>query len=360
MNMSTSQKLWLFSFATAAVLMYLINIWSGILTPFVTAAILAYLADPLVNKLVRWRVPRTAATVLVFVAVITIVLIVLLFMIPMIERQVRLLIRLVPQVLNWLQHTVIPLLHEKFQIDIDLNLNIVRDTVMSTLGGQTTWSIQRIVSTVSHSGLALLSIIVNLLLVPVVMFYLLRDWHQVLAGVEVLLPRKIANTVLQLSHECDEVLGAFLRGQLLVMIALGIIYAIGLWLGGLQLGLLIGLMAGALSIVPYLGFVVGIGVALVAALFQFGTYSSVIFVLVVFGIGQTIESSVLTPILVGDRIGLHPVAVIFAIMAGGNMFGFVGVLLALPVASVIMVLLRFAHSRYVNSDLYSERVLTDD
>jgi predicted PurR-regulated permease PerM len=203
--------------------------------------------------------------------------------------------------------------------------------------------------------LALLAWLVNLLLIPVVSFYLLRDWDLMVARLRGLLPRNHEGLVVKLARECHEVLGAFLRGQLLVMLALGVMYAVGLMLIGLELGLLIGVLAGLASIVPYLGVVVGIGAALTAGLFQFGgDFYPLLAIAAVFCVGQMLEGMLLTPWLVGDRIGLHPVAVIFAIMAGGQLFGFTGVLLALPVAAVIMVLVRHAHDLYKLSDLYGE------
>ncbi|MFT5520940.1 MAG: hypothetical protein ACI9IA_001540 [Enterobacterales bacterium] len=159
--------------------------------------------------------------------------------------------------------------------------------------------------------------------------------------------------VTQLASEMDDVLGAFLRGQLLVMLALGIIYSVGLWMIGLNVALIIGMIAGLASIVPYLGFIVGIAAAIIAAVVQFGDFSVLLYVVIVFGVGQMLESMLLTPLLVGDKIGLHPVAVIFAIMAGGQLFGFVGILVALPVAAVIMVLLRYMTQQYKLSAAYS-------
>jgi predicted PurR-regulated permease PerM len=187
----------------------------------------------------------------------------------------------------------------------------------------------------------------------VVSFYLMRDWDLMVAKLRSLLPRGREGLVVQLFSECHEVLGAFLRGQLLVMLALGVMYASGLMLIGLELGLLIGVLAGLASIVPYLGVVVGIGAALTAGLFQFGVdFYPLLGIAAVFMVGQMLEGMLLTPMLVGDRIGLHPVAVIFAIMAGGQLFGFTGILLALPVAAVIMVLARHLHDFYKQSDTY--------
>jgi predicted PurR-regulated permease PerM len=192
----------------------------------------------------------------------------------------------------------------------------------------------------------------NLLIIPVVIFYLLRDWDKVTQGLHELLPRRNERAITQLLTECDDVLGAFLRGQLLVMLALVFLYSLGLTLMGLKMGLLIGLLAGILCVVPYLGFIVGIGAALIAAIFQFHDWLHCFYVILVFVIAQSIEASVLTPVLVGDRIGLHPVAVIFAILVGGHLCGFFGILLALPVAAVAMVFVRHLRQRYLHSQLY--------
>ena len=170
--------------------------------------------------------------------------------------------------------------------------------------------------------------------------------------IRMLIPRPIEPTVSRLARESDSVLGGFLRGQLSVMFALGMIYGIGLWMAGIDFALLIGTIAGLVSFIPYLGATVGVGIGLIAALVQYGDWTHVILVCVVFGVGQMLESMVLTPFLVGDRIGMHPVAVIFAVMAGGQLFGFVGVLVALPVAAVAMVLLRYLYEQYTASRLY--------
>jgi predicted PurR-regulated permease PerM len=186
----------------------------------------------------------------------------------------------------------------------------------------------------------------------VVTFYLLRDWDLMVERVHRMVPRRIEPTVARLAREVDQVLGAFVRGQLTVMLALGLIYGVGLTVIGLSVGPLIGMIAGLLSFVPYLGFIIGLGASLIAALVQHGDWLHVLLVLVVFAVGQVMEGYVLVPRLVGGKIGLHPVAVIFAVLAGGHLFGFLGVLLALPAAAAIMVLLRYAHERYQSSGLY--------
>jgi len=191
-------------------------------------------------------------------------------------------------------------------------------------------------------------------LIPVVAFYLLRDWDRLVAWIDRMLPRSIEPTVAYLAREADSVLGAFVRGQLAVMLALGIFYGAALTIMGLSVGPLIGMVAGLLSFVPYLGFIVGFGSALIAALVQYGDWGHVLIVVAIFTVGQLLEGYVLVPRLVGEKIGLHPVAVIFAVLAGGYLFGFLGVLLALPAASVILVVLRYLSERYRQSDLYTE------
>ena len=217
---------------------------------------------------------------------------------------------------------------------------------------------QNLLVSATSSSLAVLGWLANLVLIPVVGFYLLRDWDRMVAWIRETLPRPWEPTVTRLARECDEVVGAFLRGQFLVMLALGLCYTTGLMLMGLELALLIGMLAGLASIVPYLGLVLGVGAASVAALLQFGDWHPLIGVAAVFVSAQLLEGMYLTPKLVGDRIGLHPVAVIFAVMAGGQLFGFTGVLLGLPASAVIMVLLRHLHDRYRASAIYGVRIET--
>jgi predicted PurR-regulated permease PerM len=187
-----------------------------------------------------------------------------------------------------------------------------------------------------------------------VTFYLLRDWNDIIKMVQGVIPDHLKGLVNKLVSECDEVLSAFIRGQLLVMLGLGIIYAVGLQLVGLDMAILIGMIAGLFSVVPYLGFAVGLLVGIIAGLVQYsGDLWALLPIILVFCVGSLIESMVLTPWLVGDRIGLHPVAVIFAVLAGGQMFGFVGVFLALPVASVLMVWVRYVYNEYTSSNWYA-------
>ncbi|MCK5091443.1 MAG: AI-2E family transporter, partial [Gammaproteobacteria bacterium] len=214
--------------------------------------------------------------------------------------------------------------------------------------------IARAIASASTSGLALVGGFASLVLVPVVTFYLLRDWDILMSRIRGLIPKQSEERFVQIARESDEVLGSFIRGQLLVMLALGLVYTTGLKLVGLELALLIGLLAGLVSFVPYLGFIIGILSAGIAVIVQTQDVIQLLPVLAVFGVGQLLESFLLTPWLVGDRIGLHPVAVIFAILAGGQLFGFFGILLALPVAAVVAVLLRHAHEQYTSSRVYDQ------
>ena len=316
-----------------------------ILTPFLAGALLAYLGDPLARRLERLGLNRTLSTSVVFVALTLILLLAMLMLVPLIGRQVETLRGQLPAMLGWLQGSVLPWLEQTMGIDAGaIELGALREAV--TANWQSTGNVAAIVlERVTRSGLALAGAIATLALIPVVAFYLLRDWERVLAGMLSLVPTGWQPTLRRLAVECDEVVGAFLRGQLLVMIALGLFYALGLWLIGLDLGVLIGLLSGLAAVVPYLGFIVGIIAASAAAVFQHPDWLiPVLLVWVVYGAGQVLESVVFTPLFVGDRIGLHPVAVIFAVLAGGQLFGFAGVLLALPVAAVVVVLLRHAHA----------------
>ena len=335
--------------AGAGVLLYLL---APVFTPFLVGALLAYMFDPLVTRLVAWRLTRTLATTIVFSWLMLLIIVLLLIFVPMIERQIAAFITKLPTYIDWVQGTLLPLVYERLGVDgakLDLS------SVYQAFDGQ--WQnagglVVSALGSMSHSGMALFGWLMNLLLIPLVTFYLLRDWKIMLEQIRNLLPRRLEPVVTRLAAESDEVLGGFLRGQLLVMLTLGLVYSAGLWFIGLDLALLIGMIAGLLSFVPYLGFIVGITAAGIAAIVQYQDWVHLVPVLIVFGVGQVVEGFILIPRLIGTRIGLHPIAVIFAILAGGQLFGFTGVLLALPTTAVLVVLMRYAHGRYVHSPLY--------
>ncbi len=325
---------------------------SPILSPFLIAATLAYMGDPLADWLESKKVNRTVAVVIVFLLFTLLGFLFVLMMLPMLKQQVELVASKTPVALELIKTDVIPWINEKVGTEAgSFDVSSIEQKITEQISSNTS-IIASVFKSITSSGLALFAWLGNLVLIPVVTFYLLRDWDGLVDKVYALFPRKTAPVVKLLASECDDVLSAFMRGQLMVMFALGCIYAVGLWIVGLDLALLVGMIAGIASIVPYLGFIIGIIFAVVAALIQFGDPSVLLWIGLVFAIGQMLEGMVLTPLLVGDKIGLHPVAVIFAILAGGQLFGFVGVLIALPVAAVAMVMLRHAHDKYVNSMLY--------
>ncbi len=348
--MSGFQKM---SLAVGLILLgFLTYALSPILMPFLLGALFAYLGNPLVNSLVKWHVPRMLAATIVFFTITLFIIGFLISIIPLLEDQLFMLIDKIPAFAAWIQSTVIPWIETQFHVDIaSFDVSSVTSTLTSDWQ-QTGHVATRVFKTIAQSGVILFAVGLNVILIPVVTFYLLRDWPVLVRKTHDLVPRKYAKTLSAIFQECDEVLSAFLRGQLLVMLALGIFYSVTLGIAGLNLALLLGVVIATLSIVPYLGTIVGLAIAIIATLFQFADITHVIYILIIFVIGHVLESLVLAPLLIGDRIGLHPVAVIFAILAGGKLFGFFGVLLALPVAAVIMVWIRFVIHHYVNSKFY--------
>ncbi|OOG36266.1 AI-2E family transporter [Rhodanobacter sp. C05] len=352
MNHDTSRRWQML--AIVAAIVYVVWLLAPVLMPFAVAAMLAYLGDPLADRLERVGLSRNWAATIVFTVLLLAVGGVLLLLIPLIARQVENLIENLPRYGDWAQHTAWPWLQARLHLDprmfdsdrllvaIKAHLGSIGDIATTVLGK------------VSRSGLGVVQWLANLVLIPVVAFYLLRDWDRLVGTIDRMLPRSVEPTIAHLARESDKVLGAFVRGQLLVMLALGVFYGATLGAIGLTVGPLIGMVAGLLSFVPYLGFIIGFIAAIIAALVQYGDWTHVLLVCGVFAVGQLLEGYVLVPKLVGDKIGLHPVAVIFAVLAGGSLFGFLGVLLALPAASVIMVLLRYLVERYRMSELYNE------
>lgn len=351
--MFTDSNRWYF-LAVFLLLGIFIYLLSPILTPFAISALIAYLFDPFADKLESWKLSRTLSVVIVFIIMTIIVFLILLVLIPTLEHQISNLITNLPKYFQYLSDNVTPWLREKFGLQTDIfNFSELTDLLKehwNEAGGIA----KNIVASLSKSSMVVVNWMMNIILIPVVTFYLLRDWDILTARVGELIPRPVYPTINKLVTESNNVLSAFLRGQFSVMLALGIIYSIGLMIIGLDLSLLIGMGAGIVSFIPYLGAITGMVVGVITAFVQFGDPTYVVYVLIVFGVGQLLEGMVLTPWLVGDKIGLHPVAVIFAVLAGGQLFGFVGILLGLPIAAVVMVLLRFAHQNYIQSKMYGD------
>lgn len=332
----------------AATLLWLLG---PILTPFVVSAGLAYLGDPVVDRLQRAGLSRTGGVVLVFAVLALLLIPALGLLLPLLAEQIRVFIGNVPDYLTWIQRTGLPALGIHLPPELALDPEHLKQNLADNLP-QAGGLAKDLLGTLTRSGGAFLAFLASALLVPVVTFYLLRDWDHLVAAIDALIPARQRDGARAFAREADTVLAGFLRGQLLVMAGLSAVYCIGLWLIGLNLALLIGLGAGLVSFVPYLGFIAGILAAGIAVLVQTQDPMMLLWVVLVFGVGQMLESMILTPWLVGDRIGLHPVAVVFAVMAGGQLFGFTGVLIGLPVAAVLAVGVRHAVARWQRSDYF--------
>lgn len=334
--------------------LWLVWLMGPVLTPFVVAALLGWLGDPLVDRLQRAGRSRNTAVILVFTLMALLLALALLILVPTLQRQIATLVHSLPNYRDWFVDTAIPWVEQRTRLELSTWLNpeyLIEQLRVhwERAGGFATTALGYL----SRSGFAVFAMVANVVLIPVLTFFFLRDWDVFVERAASLVPRDHLGTASQLAKESSDMLGGFLRGQFTVMLILGAMYGFGLWAIGLDLGLLIGIVAGLLTFVPYLGPASGVIFGVIAALVQHGDWKHVAGVLAVFGIGQVIESYWLTPKLVGDRIGLHPVAVIFAVLAGGQLFGFLGMLLALPVAAVANVLLRYAHARYTQSRLYA-------
>ena len=344
---------WLILSAGFVFLLYLLL---PVLAPFLIAAVLAYICDPLVDKISLWgykkyQFGRTTATALVMLAILGAITLLLLVIIPLIQNQSQLIVERLPNMIDNLRATIEPWLKAKFGINFAIDSTQLQEVISKnwkTAGNL----LGDVLQTAGTNSLALIGVVANILLLPLVLFYLLRDWDALIAGLGNLIPRDLIDKTTNLAKEIDQMLAEFLRGQLTVMLIMSVFYSAGLWLAGLDNALPIGIIAGLLNFVPYLGPALGMGLALLVGALQFSSFSQIIPVLAVFGIGQLIESNLITPKLVGERIGLHPVVVIFALLAGGQLFGFAGVLLALPIAATIAVALKHTKDNYLDSDAY--------
>ena len=337
---------WLLLVAAVGFLLYLL---APILAPFLFAAILAYICNPLVDRMARRGVPRTAGAALVLLLLLALFAAVMLVVLPLLVRQVRAMMEQVPLYLDWLRTTVEPWLLRYFDIQVDLDL------VKQWLAGHMS-EIQsvavKLLPSLKTGGLALVGFVVDAVLVLVVLFYFMRDWNVMLRHVSEIIPRRWHAQVSQLFVEIDAVLGEFLRGQLLVMLLMGVFYTIGLRLVGLDYALSVGMIAGLVTFVPYLGVITGVALATLTGLLQFHDLTALLWIWLVFVIGNVLEGYVFVPLLVGERIGLHPVIVIFALLAFGQLFGFFGVLLAVPASASLLVWLRHVRLRYLESGVY--------
>lgn len=322
-----------------------------VLTPFVVAGILAYVLAPLVDRLVAWRCPRLLAVLIVELVALALALGVLLLIVPILTRELPLLREQIPVLVGRLDAWLTPWLRG-WGIQVRLDPASVRAFVFEHLSANVDEWLATALSSARIGGSFVLTVVGNAVMVPVVLFYLLLDWPRLLDWLRQLLPRRAGVPLRAFLHECDEVLGQYLRGQLLVMAVLALYYTLALALAGFDLALPVGVFTGLAIFIPYVGFGLGAALAVLAAALQFGDSSGLLMVAGIYGAGQVIESLFLTPRLVGERIGLHPIAVIFALLACGQLLGFVGVLLALPIGALVLVALRRLRVAYEASALF--------
>lgn len=349
MNRARQQwRFWAWGFVGFILAVWLLR---SMLAPFVAGMAVAYLLDPLADRLEARKMPRWAATTLVLLGFLLSVVLALLLLLPLIQAQIVQLIDIAPEWIAWAKKEVLPTVQRWLKRLSASDVQRLRDAAGGYAGTAVGWTAEVLRDLLSR-GVAIVDILSVIFITPIVAFYLLRDWDKLIASVDGLLPRHHAATIRAQARAVDQTLAGFVRGQSTVCVVLGLFYAIALTAAGLDFGLIIGMISGLLSFIPFVGSLVGFGASIGIALFQFDEMWRVGLVAGIFFLGQAVEGNVLTPKLVGEKVGLHPVWVIFALMAGGALFGFVGVLLAVPVAAVIGVLARFAIQQYTDSSLY--------
>lgn len=325
-----------------------------VLTPFIVGSVLAYALAPLVDRLCqlgRGRLPRVVAVIIVSLLLLLAIAALVLLVVPVFYKELPQIRQQLPGVLDKLDGAVRPWLTQ-FGIPVALDLESLKAHAMGYLNANYSGAVSSLFSSLRLGGSVALAVVGNVLLIPVALFYLLLDWKTFVARILELVPPAARPGVDSFTSECDAVLGQYLRGQLLVMITMAVYYSTGLALFGLDLALPIGVFTGLAMFVPYVGFGIGLILALLAGLLQFAPATALVMIAVVYGSGQVVEGFFLTPRLVGERIGLHPLAVIFALLAFGQLFGFVGVLIALPASAVSLVAIRRLRAGYMGSRLY--------
>jgi len=350
---------WLIALGAFILFLY---VFRGILLPFLAGFALAYFLDPVADMLERRGMSRIAATVTILVAFLIAFVAALFFMVPELVRQAVDFADKLPGYVNQLRDLLASVSLEKLPFPDFMSVN--SDTVRSSIDEllkQSSGVLTSILQGIWSSGNALLDIVSLLVVTPVVAFYMLLDWDRMVARIDSWVPRRHVETVRALGRDVNKAIAGFVRGQGLVCVILGLFYGIALSIASLNFGLLIGLFAGLISFIPYVGSLVGLVLSIGVALVQFWPdYFQIIIIAGIFAIGQLIEGNVLQPKLVGGSVGLHPVWLMFALFAFGSLFGFTGMLIAVPASAAIGVLVRFALTRYQDSDLYSDKATPGD
>jgi predicted PurR-regulated permease PerM len=350
----------IFILAGIVLILWVLYLLKPVVLPFIVAFLVAYLFNPLVEKFHQIGLPRWLSISLVFIGIGVVFTLAISYLVPLIWQQLMYAKSSIPAGIHWLNDNFLPWLSRTFnlvQMEIDKHQlsTVVMDYIQTNYSAD---SLQAMALKIAQSGLSFIQVGGTVVLIPIIAFYFLLDWERMLDSMRRLIPRPYEESTLKIVSECHSVLGAFVKGQFLVMLLLGIVYAVGLQLIGLEVGLIIGMVAGLASIIPYLGFGVGIIAAVIATFFQFGLdWMQLALVAVVFMIGQAVEGYILQPFLLGDKIGLSPVAVVFAVLAGAQLAGFLGMLIALPVAAVIVVLLKHVREWYEQSQLYGTQAV---
>ncbi|MGM4909047.1 AI-2E family transporter [Rhizobium sp. 768_B6_N1_8] len=334
-------------------------IFSSILLPFIAGMTIAYFLDPVADRLERLGLSRLMATIVILVAFVIVFALALMILIPVLITQFNDFAQRLPGYITLLQQFITDYQDSVLPGWIKSQLGTIKNN-FSTILSEGMGFLTGLFAQIWNSGKAIVDVISLLVITPVVAFYILLDWDRMVAKVDQWVPRDYVNDVRQIAREMDQAIAGFIRGQGSLCLILGIYYAVGLSIVGLNFGLLIGLFAGMISFIPYVGSMVGLVLAIGVAIVQFWPdYVWIVAVLAVFFSGQFLEGNILQPKLVGSSVGLHPVWLMFALFAFGALFGFVGLLIAVPAAAAVGVLVRFALSRYLQSDLYYGRLPSD-
>lgn len=326
---------------------------SPVLTPFIFAVILGYVLNPGVDRLQRLGLPRVLGSTLMMLVLILAIIGIVLLMVPVLQREGALLQEQVPALLAKMNTSLAPWLRENFGIRVRFDPAALKQMLSQTWGNNSEDIIAWLTSAVATGSGNLMTALGTLFVVPVVLFYLLIDWHTLVHTVGQAIPQRWQAASRSMAREVDILLSQYLRGQIAVMAVLAVYYALGLLLSGLSLALPIGVLTGLLVFIPYIGFALGFVLALLAGLLEFQSWGGLLAILAVYGVGQVLESVFLTPKLVGERIGLHPLAVIFALLLFGYALGFLGVLLALPISAAAGVGLLRLKQGYLSSEFYT-------
>jgi predicted PurR-regulated permease PerM len=349
---------WLLGIAALLAFAWLLGSLSPILTPFIAAAIVAYILNPLVLRVcaVKWgkqQLPRALASAVVMVLLVVLLVGVVLIVLPVLRTEAALLQTRLPSLIEQANSSWLPWIKQHLGVSLSLDTANLKSWLTGLSAGDDV--VNHALNVVKAGGTALLGFVGTSLLALILAFYLLMDWLEIVARVKKLVPQRWSKLLANIAADCDRVLGQYLRGQLSVMLALCVYYSTALWIAGFDVALPVGVLTGLLIVIPYLGFALGLLLALAAAVLQFAGLSGLLWVAIIYGFGQILEGFFLTPRWVGASLGLHPAAVIFALLAFGQLMGFAGVLLALPLAAVVVVVGKVALARYVASDWYAQK-----